>query len=119
MDTIHNSAYVYSSDEAAAAAFSTYQQRVDSCVNWQVGAVFNETQEVFPAGLPEQSFGRMLTTNSVEDPEVSGGRQYWGVVRIGPAIVEVSYYPGPLLDTTNGRSRTIELVKRSATKAAQ
>ena len=117
-DTIYNLAYVYSSAESATAAFNSYQQLVNSCTNWQVGTAFNETQEVFPIEFQDQSFGRILTTNSVSSPDISGGRQYWGVVRAGSAIVEVAYYPGPLLDTTNGRNRTVELVKQSASKAA-
>ncbi|MDV7102055.1 sensor domain-containing protein [Gordonia amicalis] len=116
VDAIYSLSYVYGSEAAAVNAFDAYRTRADGCTSW-TAAAFAEKQVLFPMSVGDQSFGRMTTTTSVSHPEFSGGNQYWGVVRVKNVIVEAAYYPGPLLDTTNGQARTTRLVSKSAEKA--
>lgn len=116
-DTIHNASYVFRSKEAASAAFTSYESRVRACTSWVTSGSFREQQRTFPIQLGQESFGRIVETSDVEDRVPSGGRQYWGVSLVGNVIVEVSYYPGPLLDTTTGTARTVQLLTRAVGKA--
>ncbi|MCK8671620.1 hypothetical protein M1M07_10880 [Rhodococcus sp. HM1] len=121
VEAITSQAFVYRNEQAAATALAAYRAVVERCVSWQMGAgaagyTFQEGQELFDAAVGDESVALMQTTAMVRYPDAPASSSYWVSARVGATIVQVTYRPGSLLGSGQGKTQAVDL---AATAAAQ
>ncbi|MHC6214687.1 hypothetical protein [Rhodococcus ruber] len=122
VEAITSQAFVYRDEQAAARVLAAYRDVVERCVSWQMGAgtvgySFREEQQVFDAAVGDESVARMQTTTMVRYPDVPASSSYWVSARVGASIVQVTYRPGSLLGSGQGKTQAIELAATAAQQA--
>ncbi|NCL77983.1 MULTISPECIES: hypothetical protein [unclassified Rhodococcus (in: high G+C Gram-positive bacteria)] len=109
---------MYRDEQAAATALAAYRDVVERCVSWQMGAgaagyTFDVIQKTLDAAVGDESVARMQTTAMVRYPDAPASSSYWVSARTGTSIVQVTYRPGSLLGSGQGKSQAVELVGAS------
>ncbi|MDV8015949.1 sensor domain-containing protein [Rhodococcus sp. IEGM 1241] len=122
VETISSQAFVYPDAAAATAALASYRDLVGRCTSWQSvltskGYTYAETQEMFDASVGEESVARQTGTSHVRLTDLPTFRMYWVTSRVGQTIVQVTYRPGSLLGTDQGRDQALELASTAGSTA--
>lgn len=122
VETISSQAFVYPDAAAATAAMASYRDLVGRCTSWQSvltskGYTYAETQEMFNAPVGEESVARQTGTSHVRLTDLPTFRMYWVTSRVGQTIVQVTYRPGSLLGTDQGRNQALELASSAGSTA--
>lgn len=122
VETISSQAFVYPDAAAATAAMASYRDLVGRCTSWQSvltskGYTYAETQEMFNAPVGEESVARQTGTSHVRLTDLPTFRMYWVTSRVGQTIVQVTYRPGSLLGTDQGRNQALELASTAGSTA--
>ena len=122
VEAITSQAFVYRDEQAAATALAAYRDVVEQCVFWQMGAgtagyTFGMSQEPFDAVVGDEAVARMQTTAMVRYPDVPASSSYWVSARVGSLIVQITYRPGSLLGSGQGKTQAVELAATAAQHA--
>lgn len=119
VETISSQSFVYTDAASATAALASYRDIASRCTSWQSvvtekGYTYAETQELFDAPAGEESVARQGRTSLIRYPDILTGPVYWVTSRVGQSIVQITYSPGTLLGTNQGREQALELASVAA-----
>ena len=97
--------------------WGAYDGRRQQSVLTSKGYTYAETQEMFNAPVGEESVARQTGTSHVRLTDLPTFRMYWVTSRVGQTIVQVTYRPGSLLGTDQGRNQALELASSAGSTA--